>query len=345
MGARSKEETTMPFCDGARLREAYRRARSERFAFMANNIAEPNILIGLLKAYAEVDSDLLIQISAGAAKFAGGGDKRAGLRGLCAMVQELAEPYPVCVFINLDHFTADEMDLIEEAIDDRLVSSIMIDASKEEFEENVRISRTVTEMATGTGILIEAELGKIKGVEDEISSDEALYTNPDEAVEFVQRTGADLLAISVGTQHGVSKGRELELRVDLAAKIRDRLAECHLDPPLVLHGTSGLLPEQVREMIGYGVCKLNKDTHYQYVYGRTACEFYAAHADGILPPTGVEDDVANLFAKGDWSPDKKVFDPRAVGTEIRAKVRDMALVLIEQAGSAGKTLREQKEGT
>jgi fructose-bisphosphate aldolase class II len=333
----------MPFCDGAKLHEAYRRAQAEHFAFMANNIAEPNILIGLLGAYAEAHSDLLVQISAGAAKFAGGGDKRSGLRSLSALARELAEPYPICVFINLDHFTAGEMDLIEEAIDDRLVSSIMIDASKEEFEQNVRISRMVAEMAEGTGILVEAELGKIKGVEDEISSDEALYTHPDEAVEFVQRTGADLLAISVGTQHGVSKGRELGLRVDLAAKIRDRLAEGNLDPPLVLHGTSGLLPEQVREMIGYGVCKLNKDTHYQYVYGRAACEFFVAHADGIIPPAGTEDDVANLFAKSDWSPDKRVFDPRAVGAEIRAKVREIAHVLIEQAGSAGKTLREAGE--
>ena len=334
----------MPFCDGVSLQEVYRRAQTERFALMANNIAEPNILIGLLEAYAEARSDLLVQISPGAAKFAGGGDKRAGLRSLSALVRELAKPYPICVFINLDHFTADETELIAEAIDDRLVSSIMIDASQEAFEENIRVSRTVAEKARGTGILIEAELGKIKGVEDEISSDEALYTDPDEAAEFVERTGADLLAISVGTQHGVSKGRDLELRVDLAARIRGRLVESGLDAPLVLHGTSGLLPEQVREMIGYGVCKLNKDTHYQYVYGRTACEFFAAHAEGIIPPDGVEDDVVNLFAKGDWSPDKKVFDPRAVGKDIRAKVREIALVFIEQAGSGRKTLWENKEG-
>jgi len=334
----------MPFCDGVRLKTAYCKAQAEGFAFMANNVAAPNILIGLLEAYAEADSDLLVQISPGAAKFAGGGDKRAGLRSLSALVRELADPYPICVFINLDHFTAGELELIAEAMDDRLVSSIMIDASQEAFEENIRVSRTVVEKARGTGILVEAELGKIKGVEDEISSDEALYTAPDEAAEFVERTGADLLAISVGTQHGVSKGRDLELRVDLAARIRDRLTESGLNVPLVLHGTSGLLPEQVREMIGYGICKLNKDTHYQYVYGRTACEFFAAHAEGIIPPSGVEDDVANLFARGDWSPDKKVFDPRAVGKEIRAKVREIALVLIEQAGSAGKTLREQREG-
>ncbi len=333
----------MPFCGGDRLREAYRRAQAERFAFMANNVAEPNILIGLLEASTEARSDLLVQISPGAAKFAGGGDKRAGLRGLSALIRELAAPYPICVFINLDHFTRGEMELIEEAIEDRLVSSIMIDASQEAFEENIRLSRAVAEAAAGTGILIEAELGKIKGVEDEISSDEALYTDPDEAVEFVERTAADLLAISVGTQHGVSKGRDLELRVDLAAKIRDRLAAAGLDAPLVLHGTSGLLPEQVQEMIGYGICKLNKDTHYQYVYGRTATEFFAEHATDILPPEGVEDDVGNLFARGDWSPNKKAFDPRAVGAEIQARVREIAHALIEQAGSSGKTLWEARE--
>jgi len=333
----------MPYGDGVRLQEAYRRAQAERFAFMANNCAEPNVLIGLLKAYVEARSDLLVQISPGAAKFAGGGDKRSGLRGLSALIRELADPLSISVFINLDHFTIGELDLIEEAIEDRLVSSIMIDASKETFDENVRICRDVVEKASGSGVLIEAELGKIKGVEDEISSDEALYTDPDEAVEFLRQTGADLLAISVGTQHGVSKGRDLVLRADLAARIRDRLAEAGLATPLVLHGTSGLLPEQVREMIGYGICKLNKDTHYQYVYGRTAAEFFVANAGGIVPPAGVEDDVVNLFAQSDWSPDKKLFDPRAVGGAIQERVCDIARQLIEQAGSRGRTLAEERE--
>ncbi len=334
----------MPFCGGEKLREAYRAAQTGRFAFMANNFAEPNVLLGLLGAYAEAHSDLLVQISPGAAKFAGGGDKRAGLRALSAMVREVAEAYPICVFINLDHFTTGEMALIEEAIRDRLVSSIMIDASKESFEENVRISRSVVELAAGSGVMIEAELGKIRGVEDEIASDEALYTDPDEAAEFLRRTGADLLAISVGTQHGVSKGRDLELRADLAARIRDRLADADLDAPLVLHGTSGLLPEQVREMIGYGICKLNKDTHYQYVYGRTACEYYVAHADEIVPPEGVPDDVGDLFAQTDWSPNKKRFDPRAVGREIQTKVGEIARLLIDQAGSGGKSRVAGKGG-
>jgi fructose-bisphosphate aldolase class II len=241
----------------------------------------------------------------------------------------------VGVFINLDHFTTQEMGLIETAIRERLVSSIMIDASAESFDENVRISRDVVRMAKGSRILVEAELGKIRGVEDEIASDDAFYTHPDEAVEFVNASGADLLAISIGTEHGVSKGRTIQLRVDLAQAIQTKLRAAGLDTPLVLHGSSGLLLHQVRDAIRYGICKLNKDTHYQYVYGRTACEFYVKNAAAIVPPAGVEDDVVDLFSKSDWSPDKKLFDPRVAGRAVQERIKWIAGELLAQAGSAG----------
>jgi len=328
----------MAFYGGERLREVYQQAQGEGYAFMANNIAETNILIGLLEGYAERRSDLIVQVSPGAAKFAGGGDKLAGLRSLSYQVRELGSHYQIGVFLNLDHFTVGEMDLIKEAIEDRLVSSIMIDASKEAFEENVRISRKVVDMAQGSGILIEAELGKIKGVEDEIASDEAFYTDPDEAVEFIERTGADLLAISVGTQHGVSKGRDVVLRTDIAKKIRDRLAESGHPVPLVLHGTSGLLVAQIEEIIRYGICKLNKDTRYQYEYARAAYDFYVAHASSIVPPQGTVDDSTGLFSGSDWTPNKADFDPRAVGQAVQTRIKEVAMELIDQAGSAGRTL-------
>ena len=328
----------MAFFGGEKLRQAYKQAQAGGYAFMANNVAEANVLIGLLEGYSERLSDLVIQISPGAAAFAGGGDKLAGLRVLSYMVRELGEHYPIGVFLNLDHFTANEMGLISEAIENLLVSSIMIDASKENFEENMRISREVVEMAKGSGILIEVELGKIKGVEDEIASDEAFYTNPDEAVEFVERTGADLLAISVGTQHGVSKGRDVVLRTDLARRIRDKFTERGFPIPLVLHGTSGLLPEQIRQMIQYGICKLNKDTRYQYEYGRTAYDFYSTHKESIVPPPGVPDDATGLFSGSDWSPKKKDFDPRTVGKLVRERIKQVAMELADQAGSSGHTL-------
>jgi fructose-bisphosphate aldolase class II len=91
----------------------------------------------------------------------------------------------------------------------------------------------------------------------------------------------------------------------------------------------------VRDAIRYGICKLNKDTHYQYVYGRTACEFYVKNAAAIVPPVGVEDDVVDLFSKSDWSPDKKLFDPRVAGRAVQERIRWIAGELLAQAGSAG----------
>ncbi|UCF10803.1 MAG: class II fructose-bisphosphate aldolase [Candidatus Bipolaricaulota bacterium] len=335
----------MPFLGGRELRAAFARAEHEGFAFTANNVTEPNVLLGLMDAATKARSDLVVQISGGAAKYAGGGDKLTGLRALCRTVHELAERCPVGVFLNLDHFTVDDMALLREAITDRLVSSLMIDASQHSFDDNVRISREVAELANGSGILVEAELGKIKGVEDEIASDEAFTTDPDEAVEFVRASGADLLAVSVGTQHGVSKGKSLSLRTDLVREIHQRLRDASLEAPLVLHGSSGLLPEQVREVIRLGIRKLNKDTHYQYVYGRTACEYFLEHASSILPPEGVEDDVLNLFADSEWSPDKKRFDPRAVGRLIQERVSEIAAELIAQVGSGGHSIVESQEAT
>jgi len=305
---------------------------------MANNIAEPNVLIGLLEGYTARRSDLVVQVSPGAAKFAGRGDKRAGLRVLSATIRELATTVPIGVFLNLDHFTVDEMPLIAEAVNEGLVSSVMIDASKERFDENVRISREVVQLAREGDVLVEAELGKIKGVEDEVASAEAFYTDPGQAVEFVRATGADLLAVSIGTQHGVSKGKDVVLKTDLAAEIRDRLAAAQTPAPLVLHGTSGLLPEQIRQVIGCGICKLNKDTRYQYEYSRAAWAYYAAHRDAIVPPEGIPDDASGLFSGSDWSPDKKAFDPRQVGKAVQARIKDVAMGLVDQAGSGGKSL-------
>lgn len=328
----------MAFFGGEKLRQAYKQAQTGGYAFMANNIAESNVLVGLLEGYSERRSDLVVQVSPGAAAFAGGGDKRAGLRILSYAVRELATRYPIGVFLNLDHFTVNELDLIAAAIEEALVSSIMIDASKENFEENIRISREVVKMAEGSEILVEAELGKIKGAEDEIASDEAFYTDPKEAVEFIESSGADLLAISVGTQHGVSKGRDLVLRTDIARQIRDGLADNGLLAPLVLHGTSGLLPAQIKEMIQSGVCKLNKDTTYQYEYARTAHAFYLEHTDSIVPPAGVPDDRESFFSGSAWVPKKADFDPRTVGKLIREQIKQVAMQLVDQAGSAGRTL-------
>ncbi|MBT9149442.1 MAG: class II fructose-bisphosphate aldolase [Dehalococcoidia bacterium] len=328
----------MPFKDGKELKRAYQRAKRDGYAFVASNIAEPNTLIGLLEGSQERRSDLVLQISFSAASFAGGGKPIPGLRVMAYYIKELARNYQIGAFLNLDHMTKAHRDFIETAIEEDLTSSIMIDASKESFEDNVRISREVAELAHQRGTLVEAELGVIKGVEDEIVSDEAFYTVPAEAVEFVRKTGIDLLAISIGTQHGVSKGKDIKLRLDIAAQVNEALKEHDLEIPLVLHGTSGLLPEQVRRVIGYGICKLNKDTHYQYEFARTAHDFYRDHSQAILPPEGIEISTDDIFGIEGWSPVKNAFDPRVVSQRIRERIKATVIELIDQAGSGGKSL-------
>jgi len=200
-------------------------------------------------------------------------------------------------------------------------------------------TRSIVDYARAHGVLVEAELGRIKGVEDEISSDEAFYTDPEEAVEFVSRTGADLLAVSVGTQHGVSKGRDLTLRPDLAARIAEGLRRARLDCSLVLHGASGLSADQVRQLVHVGVVKVNKDTSYQYVHARTSCAFYVKGAEAVLPPEGTEFDPITFESDhATWQPDKKVFDPRIVGREVQGAIAHLAGLMIDQVGSGGRTI-------
>jgi fructose-bisphosphate aldolase class II len=328
----------MPFYSGDELSAVYDDALEAGFGLVASNVAEPNVMMGLMEGASEADSDLLLQMSGGACAFAGNGDPVAGLTAMGTYIETIAEQYDIGVFLNMDHQT--DMGFIETQIDLGIPSSIMIDASHEPFEENVETSRQVVEMIddAGADILVEAELGRIKGVEDEVASEEAFYTDPEEAVEFVDRTGCDLLAISVGTQHGVAKGKNLELRPDIAREIRQELRDHGLDTPLVLHGSSGILPEQLQQLLQYGICKVNKDTRYQYEYTRTAFDLYREHADELVPPEGVADDRDGFYNAVEWSPNKDVFDPRVSGRLVRERIAAVHADLAEIAGSAGRTL-------
>ncbi|PSP94815.1 fructose-bisphosphate aldolase [Halobacteriales archaeon QS_4_62_28] len=302
----------MTFHGGSELAAVYEDALDEGFGLIASNIAEPNTMMGLMEGASRVDSDLLLQMSNGACTFAGNGDPIAGLKAMGNYIDLIAAQYDVGVFLNMDHQT--DMKTIRKQVDLGIPSSIMIDASHESFEENVRQSKKVVDMIdeAGEDILVEAELGKIRGVEDEIVSEEAFYTDLEQAVEFVDQTGCDLLAISVGTQHG-------------------------LDTPLVLHGSSGVQPEQLRKMLERGICEVNKDTRYQYEYTRTAFDLYWSHTDEIVPPDGVEDDRNSFFNGVEWSPNKDYFDPRVAGRQIRERIADVYADLANAAGSAGRS--------
>ncbi|MDS0298816.1 class II fructose-bisphosphate aldolase [Halogeometricum sp. S1BR25-6] len=327
----------MPFYGGSELDKVYDDALDEGFGLIASNIAEPNIMMGLIEGAARENSDLLMQLSGGAATFAGHEDDVSGLKAMGEYIEVIADQYDIGVFLNMDHQS--DMEFIEAQMDLEIPSSIMIDASHEPFEENVATSKEVVEMKEekGADVLIEAELGQIKGVEDEVESEEAFYTDPEQAVEFVDRTGCDLLAISVGTQHGVAKGKDLELRPDLAGDIRQALRDHGLDTPLVLHGSSGVQPDQLQEMLQHGICKVNKDTRYQYEYTRTAFDHYREDSEAIVPPEGVDDDRDTFFNETEWSPNKDVFDPRVAGRKIRDRIADVHADLTHVSGSAGNS--------
>ncbi|SFR41561.1 class II fructose-bisphosphate aldolase [Halogeometricum limi] len=327
----------MPFYGGSELGKVYDDALEDGFGLVASNVAETNVMMGLMEGASRENSDLLMQLSGGACSFAGNGDAVSGLKAMGNYIEVIADQYDIGVFLNMDHQT--DMEFIEAQMDLGIPSSIMIDASHEAFEENVATSKEVVEMKEekGADVLIEAELGQIKGVEDEIEAEEAFYTDPEQAVEFVDRTGCDLLAISVGTQHGVAKGKDLELRPDLAHDIRQALRDHGLDTPLVLHGSSGVQPDQLQEMLQHGICKVNKDTRYQYEYTRTAYDHYREDHEAIVPPEGVEDARDTFFNETEWSPNKDVFDPRVVGRKIRDRVADVHADLTHVSGSAGRS--------
>jgi len=327
----------MGFYGGTALASVYEEALDGGFGLIASNIAEPNTMMGLMEGATEADSDLLLQMSNGACTFAGNGDPIAGLRAMGNYIDLIADQYDIGVFLNMDHQT--DLETIRHQIDLGIPSSIMIDASHDPFEENVETSKEVVDMVdeADADILVEAELGTIKGVEDEIVAEEAYYTDPEKAVEFVDRTGCDLLAISVGTQHGVAKGKNLELRPDLAGDIRTALRDHGLDTPLVLHGASGVQPDQLQEMLERGICKVNKDTRYQYEYTRTAFDLYRSHGEEIVPPEGIDADRDTFFNNVEWSPNKEYFDPRVAGRQIRERIAEIYADLATVAGSAGRS--------
>ncbi len=322
---------------GAALSTVYDEALDSGFGLVASNVAEPNVMTGLVQGAAQVDSDLLLQMSNGACTFAGNGDPIAGLRVMGTYIERIAAQYDIGVFLNMDHQT--DLDIIQRQIELGIPSSIMIDASHEEFKQNVARSKQVVEMVENADadILVEAELGKIKGVEDEIVSEHAFYTDPEQAVEFVDRTGCDLLAISVGTQHGVAKGRDLELKPDLTEEIRTALRDHGIDTPLVLHGSSGVQSDQLQEMLEHGICKVNKDTRYQYEYTRTAFDLYREEPGDIVPPEGIDDHRDTFFNDVEWAPNKDRFDPRVSGRQIRDRIADVYAELAHVSGSAGRS--------
>ena len=223
-------------------KDMFEKSMKEGFAIGAFNVNNMEIIQGIMDAAAEAKSPVILQASSSAIKYA-----RIGylMKMIEAAVQEHSE---VPVAIHLDH--GPDFETAKMCIDNGF-TSVMIDGSKYDFEENVRLTKQVVDYAHSKGVVVEAELGKLAGIEDEVNVDakDAMYTDPAEAEEFVKRTGCDSLAIAIGTSHGAYKFKgEAKLRFDILKEIKERIP----NTPIVLHGASTVIPELVDMCNKYG---------------------------------------------------------------------------------------------
>ena len=255
--------------------EMFKKALAGGYAIGAYNVNNMEILQGIAEAAEETQSPIILQVSAGARKY-------ANQTYLIKLVEAALATTTVPIALHLDHGA--DFEICKACIDGGF-SSVMIDGSRFPFEENVALTKKVVEYAHERGVSVEAELGKLAGVEDDVNVDakDAKYTNVKEAVEFVKQTGCDSLAIAIGTSHGAYKFKgEAKLDFDRLKEIKDALKEAGFgDYPIVLHGSSSVPKEFVakcnkfggnlpdaqgvpEEMLKYasqhGVAKINIDT-------------------------------------------------------------------------------------
>lgn len=253
--------------------DMFKKAYEGGYAIGAFNVNNMEIVQGITEAAAELKAPLILQASAGARKY-------ANSIYLVKLVEAAVEMYPeLPIALHLDHGSSFE--ICKDCIDNGF-TSVMIDASGKPFEENIAITKQVVEYAHAHGVVVEAELGTLAGIEDEVKvkAEDSSYTNPDDVEEFVGRTGVDSLAIAIGTSHGAYKfkpGTDPHLRFDILHEVEKRLPGF----PIVLHGASsvpqeyvniinsnggalkdaiGVPEDQLREAARSAVCKINIDS-------------------------------------------------------------------------------------
>ena len=222
-------------------KEMFEKSMKEHFAIGAFNVNNMEIIQGITDAAAAQNSPVILQASSSAIKY-------ARMPYLKKMVEAALEEHDIPVALHLDH--GPDFETCKMCVDGGF-TSVMFDGSKYDFEENVKLTKQVVEYAHSKGVVVEAELGKLAGIEDDVnvSSDDAMYTDPEQAREFVERTGCDSLAIAIGTSHGAYKFKgEARLRFDILAKVKEKIP----NTPIVLHGASTVIPELVDMCNKYG---------------------------------------------------------------------------------------------
>ena len=293
------------------------------YAIGAFNVNNMEIIQGITEAAKELKAPLILQVSSGARKYANHTYLMKLIEAAC-----IETDLPICV--HLDH--GDTFELCKSCIDGGF-SSVMIDGSSKPYEENVKLTRQVVEYAHDHGVVVEGELGRLEGVEDDVkvAAGEGSYTDPDQVQDFVTRTGVDSLAIAIGTSHGAYKfkpGTKPQLRFDILKEVENRLPGF----PIVLHGASSVMPEyvkminenggkmpdavgipeeQLRHAAELSVCKINIDSDLRLAMTGTIRQFMDEH------------------------PDK--FDPREYLKPARANIKELVRhKLVDVLGCAGK---------
>ena len=269
-------------------------AQSGHYAVGAFNVENMEMVQAVIAAAEEMSAPVILQTTPSTVKY-------AGLDLFFANVKTVASAVAVPVALHLDH--GNSFDLAVQAIR-KGYTSVMIDGSHQAFEDNIALTKSVVAVARPNDIPVEAELGKVGGKEDDLQSDGDTNTDPQQAAEFVQRTGIDSLAVAIGTAHGFYHGTP---KLD-----KERLSQIRavVDIPLVLHGASGLSDQDVIDCIQRGICKVN-----------FATELRVAFTDAI------KECLRN---------DPGIFDPKPLGKAGIAKVKELVKSKMTVCGCVGK---------
>ncbi len=258
-------------------KEIFQKAMKEGYAIGGFNVNNMEIIQGIIDGGKELNAPLILQFSEGARKYA----RHEFLSHLVKAATELVD---IPIVLHLDH--GEDFEICKKCIDGGF-TSVMIDGSKHSFEDNIKLTRRVVDYAHDKGVVVEAELGKLAGVEDNISvsAKDAIFTNPDQAAEFVERSGCDSLAVAIGTSHGAYKFKgDAKLDFDRLLEIQNKIPNV----PLVLHGASSVPGDlvdicnkygaQIKDSKGvpedmithaaskFNVCKVNIDTDLRLAF-------------------------------------------------------------------------------
>ena len=302
-------------------KEMFKKAYEGGYAVGAFNVNNMEIIQGITEGAKMENAPVILQVSAGARKYA----KHVYLM---KMIEAAVADTDLPIAVHLDH--GPDFETCKSCIDGGF-SSVMIDGSHFSFEENIAVTKKVVEYAHDHGVVVEAELGRLAGVEDDVkvSAEDSSYTQPDEVEEFVTRTGCDSLAIAIGTSHGAYKFKgEPKLRFDILEEVGRRLPGF----PIVLHGASSVIPEYVdminqfggtmpgaqgvpedmlRKAASMAVCKINIDSDLRLAFTALVRKHFVEHPDH--------------------------FDPRQYLTDARTGIREMVRhKIVDVLGCNGK---------